>query len=924
MKFRTGHALITSALLAALLAGCGSSGNPDSLIASAKEFIGKHDNKSAIIQLKNALQKVPDNAEARFLLGNAELQTGDLAAAESELRRAKSLNYQPDLVSPALAQAMLSLGQFQKLLDEFKTVQLTAPEAKAKLQAILGNASLGLGKKDDAKQYYDAALALQPEQAEGLLGQARLFAIAGDMDNALATVEKVLAKSPDSTEGQFLKADLMLAQKKLDEAAKLYDQVAAKQPDNVRAHFSRIMLAINQNKLDEAGNRLEAMKKALPQHPQTQYAEALIALKKNDLQKAREAIQLAIKGAKNYLPGLLLAGEVEFRLNSLSLAQDYLEKVIAQAPGSAMARRLLIATYLRSGQPSRAMETLKPLLAAAPEDPAVLSLAGEVYLGNNDLAEAEKYFTKASKLDANNSYARTRLGQVKFAEGDIQGGFRELESAASSDTNNVQPDILLVIAHMRNNEPDKALAGIAKLDKKLPNSPVPANLRAGALFLKGDNAGARKYLEQALQIAPTYFPAALTLARMDAQEKKWDAAKKRFEDILAKDPKNVQALLSLSQVRVSSGGTPAEVEEPITRAVAGNPTDPQARLALIRYELSVKANDKALSAAQDARAAIPDNPEILDAVGMTQFAVGQVNEAITTFSKLSSMRPESPQPQLRLAGIYLKQQQNELALGALRKALVLKPDLVEAQSGMVALTTLMGRHKEAVGIARDVQRQKPKEAVGYMLEADVYGSQKKWDEAANALRQGINTARAPNLVVALAGVQKQAGKPADADKTLADWMKANPKDAFVRTFMAEQSLAAKQYEQAAKQYKEVLALQPKNPMVLNNLAWIAGQTNDPKALEYAEQANTLAPNNPAILDTLGMLLVNKGDTNRGIPLLKQALGLAPEAAGVRLNLAKALAKAGQKAEAKKEAEALLKIDDKNPAKAEAQALLKTL
>lgn len=923
MNKRTGRSILVIALIVTLLTGCDSgASDPDTMISSAKEFIGRNDHKAAIIQLKNVLQKVPENGEARYLLGNSELLLGDYASAESELRRAQSLQYSPEQVVPALANAMQHLGEFQKILNEFSNVQLTTPTAKASLNATLGNASLGTNNLEQARKYFDEALALQPDLVEAMLGHARLLAMSDDLNGSLATIDTLLAKSPNFLEAQFFKADVLLGLKRLDEAATQYDMVLAKQPDNVRAHFSKVMLALNQGKLDAASAAVEAMKTVLPQHPQTNYTEAVVAFKKNDLTKARETVQIAVKTAKNYLPALLLAGEIELRFNSLSVAQDYLEKVVAQAPNSGLARRLLIATYLRSGQSTRALETLKPLLATNGDDPANLTVAGEVYLGNNDLAEAEKYFNKAASQ--NNTYARTRLGQVKFAEGDVQGGLRELESASNMDANDSQADILLVIAHMRNNDSDKALAAIAKLEKKLPNSPIPANLRANALLGKGDVAGARRYLEQALQITPGYFPAALTLARLDARELKWDAAKKRFEDILALDPKNGQALLALSQVRASAGATPAEVEEPITRAITANPSNVAARLAMIRFHLAGKNNDKALYAAQEAQVAVPDNPEVMDALGMTQVTSNQLNDAIITYSKLSVLRPNSPQPQLRLAGIYLRQQQNELAMGALRKALAVKPDLVEAQSGLVALSTLMGRQKDALGIAHDVQRQRPKEAVGYMLEADVYGSEKKWDEAANILRQGIAATRAPNLVVALNTVLTTAGKTTEADKQIADWLTSNPKDAVVRNFLAERSLSAKQYDQATRQYRELLTLEPKNALVYNNLAWIAGQTKNPKAIEWAEEANKLAPNTPAIMDTLGTLLVDKGESQRGIALLKQALALAPNASGIRLNLVRSLAKTGQKDEARKELDTVLKLDDKDPLKVEALALQKTL
>jgi predicted Zn-dependent protease len=113
-------------------------------------------------------------------------------------------------------------------------------------------------------------------------------------------------------------------------------------------------------------------------------------------------------------------------------------------------------------------------------------------------------------------------------------------------------------------------------------------------------------------------------------------------------------------------------------------------------------------------------------------------------------------------------------------------------------------------------------------------------------------------------------------------------------------------------------VQPANPVVLNNLAWLYSQKNDPRALDYAERAHASAPNAPAIMDTLGYILVHKGDVDRGLPLLKQAYDASKKAPEIGYHFAVALEKSGKAAEARSVLEAVLNdtasFDDKAEAK----------
>ena len=113
-------------------------------------------------------------------------------------------------------------------------------------------------------------------------------------------------------------------------------------------------------------------------------------------------------------------------------------------------------------------------------------------------------------------------------------------------------------------------------------------------------------------------------------------------------------------------------------------------------------------------------------------------------------------------------------------------------------------------------------------------------------------------------------------------------------------------------------------MVRNSLAWAYYKLNDPRALEAAEGAYKATPDSALITDTLGWILVEKGDVKRGLPLLQRAAALEPENPEISYHLAVALAKFGDRDAAR---EKLTKILAKGKAFAEAkdaQALLTSL
>ena len=912
----------TLAAIVVLLSACGQQ-NPETLIKSAKGFIAKRDYAAATIQLKNIIQK-QENGEARYLLAVSYIELGNYGAAELQLRQALAAKFSTEAIYPALAKVMLGLGDFNKLTSELGSVTVSDPTAQASIKSALGNAYLSLGQLKAARQAFLDALSSAPGDLSAKVGQARVSAAEGDTPTASKAIDEILANSPAFVPALSLRADLLIAQARHEEAITVLTNLVNIAPYNAQARFALVSLFIAADKFDQATASIAAMKKLLPRDVRSTYLEALLAFRQNKPAAARDAVVQVLNVIPDHTPSLLLAGAAEYQLGSLSTAGDYLRRVLAKNPDNLYARNLLVTTYLRQGQPGKAEEALAPALQKAPNNPTILRTAGEVAFASNKLTDAATYYEQALKLETENTQLRTRLAQIRLAKGETELAIDELEATSSLGKGDYQADLSLIATYLNRKDYDKALAAAAALEKKLPDSALAYNVKGTVYIARRDLKNARLNFENALTVQPDYLPAARVLASLDISENNPASAKHRFEAILARQPDNEGALLSLAQVQISVKAGAKEITETIERAIKSNPASVPARLDLINFLTDNRNSGAALTAAQMANAAIPNEPRILDALGLAQMNSGNTSQAIETFNKLANAMPGSPLPQLRLATAGFAAKQIDAPILALRKALVIKPDLLEAQRGIIAMQLAAGRPDEALKETKFIQKARPTEAVGYTLEGDVFASQKKLVEAASSYAEGIKRQPAPELVVRQLQLLHAAGKVTEANSVTARWLKEYPKDPVVPFHLANTAMHDKEYPLAVKQYKNVLKLLPDNPVVMNNLALTLGELKDPAAISYAEQAYAKAPTNPAIQDTYGWMLFHNGETKRAVDLLAKAAQGEPTSVEIRMHLAKALLKSGDKANAKKELEALVQADSQAAERAEAAQLLKEL
>lgn len=246
------------------------------------------------------LVREPNNVVARFYLGLAKLQRGDLAAGIAALKQTLKLD-------PAHADAHWNLGQAYSLqgrhaeaLPHFQQLLALLPDmAEAHLYAGMALASLGrqaealphleqaatlrpnmaearhnlgsaladLGRHAEAATAFEHALALRPGFAEAHNGLGNALDKLGRLDAACGQFKQAIVLKPDFTEAYLGWGRVLYELGQHEAALAAFDQARQRQPENADAYFGlgRSLRALNRH--EQARADLERAIALFPDHP---------------------------------------------------------------------------------------------------------------------------------------------------------------------------------------------------------------------------------------------------------------------------------------------------------------------------------------------------------------------------------------------------------------------------------------------------------------------------------------------------------------------------------------------------------------------------------------------------------------------------------------------------------------------------------
>jgi putative PEP-CTERM system TPR-repeat lipoprotein len=672
----------------------------------------------------------------------------------------------------------------------------------------------------------------------------------GHGDQALATCESILKKAPGNREALRFKALLLMDQRRPGDALAAAD-LLTKSPLNASEGYElrgRALFAMN----DIAG-ALAAMQKA-------------ISLRPGDWALHQQAARYH-----------LAHGEPEQALNQVQQALSF-------RPGHEDLRLLAALIHLKRNKADEALREANSVLAANPGKAAAHFAAGSALLSLGRQSQGMQALDRALRLDPDLIEARIRRSSVHLARGRVREAEADLERALVSDPDRQSTRLLLASFYLLQNQPSRAAAAARQGLRGGTEDAVLYNLIAETEIRQGRLDEALVPLDKARVADPKHPAAFLRTAVLYRVRGEQERAADLLNGFARSTPAHAGIQLATAAL-LERTGRRSEAEELYERARStGSPET--ARVLAVRMAGNGRTGE-ALALLDQALRKRPGDAVLLALCVEIATAGKRYTEAVRAAEEL--MRLDAVLGLRLVAATHVAEGRPDKAFARIERELQRSPEEQQLQAELCRLQLRTNKPREARATAEAMVRRLPGSPAGYLLLAETQLAAGDPDSARATLRSAPlrNSHDAALLLAALEEARKDR-RAALAELVRAEALGAPGVEVNLRKAALLQ--ASGRTREAAAAYREVLDSSPDHVPALNNLAYLLAE--DPRtaasALPLAVRAAMLAPDESAVQDTLGYVLVRNSKTKAGLQILKQASSLAPGDPVIDYHLALAL------------------------------------
>lgn len=790
----------------------------------------------------------------------------------------------------------------------------SGPVGRVLKPLLVGVALFGLVACEDseerAERYYQSAVAL---------------AEADDIDRALVELRNVFDNDGTHKEARRLYADLLMERGQVGDAYSHYLRLIEQYPDTVEVRRILAEQALSRGDWEEVRRHGQAAIELAPDAPESRALEAALAYREAETDGDGPAQAAAAEKAR-------------------ALVEEHDELMIA--------RRILIDWLVQNPDPSRALPQLDAAIAQDP-DSRQLRMARLAILdgqGERDAVGAE--LKEMYELFPDDEQISDSLISWYLATGDVEGAEAFLRQEAGPVDGAPEGQLAVVDMLRLQRGAEAALDELERLAEANADTDLGRLYATEAAALRFDTAeseAARQEVVARVQdiVAAAEGPerradARMTLAQMQMSLGQTDKAMQLVDEVLEEDSRRVAALemrarqnlrdgeagAALSDLRLALDGAPRNAEILTLLAEAhrksGNVELAGQRLAeavevsrngvaeSLNYARYLVERDRLSSAESVLRNAIDRAPaqlELRSMLGDILLRRGRFGELRTLANDLRQL--ESPEAARMARSLDAERLFRENRVDE-------SLEVLEQQAGgedvrnitsrlqMISLQVRSNRFEAARETLADLATQSPDSGWVEVVEADILAAEGETAQAIEIYR-GVIEDRPEALAVRerLLRLLRSEGRTEEADALLDESLEALPDARSLRLSNAQRLERKGAYQEAISVYEALYEADPDDMVVANNLASLlstegTGEAALDRAYRIAQRLD--GSDQPALLDTLGWVQLQRGDVEQAVRNLEAAARGLPESPTVAFDLGMAYAEAGRPEDARAEIE----------------------
>jgi predicted Zn-dependent protease len=630
--------------------------------------------------------------------------------------------------------------------------------------------------------------------------------------------------------------------------------------DTRPATFERLVTSLYaEGRYRDADTYLSRLTSEAPGYDRLESIAIAAAVKGNRIDEALERAKDAIARGSNdpmhyvwHASLLLLGGNAE-------AAEKAFRDAVLRFPDDSRVWSGLFTCLVRTRKTNEARQVLKEWSEKIAADKFYQNLVlAQGYEMLGDIASSKKEYQDAISIDSRSTSARLRLARLLLAA-EPAAAREQYEEILKTDPSNAEARRNLAAALAASGDNDDWMRAIQLLETdsdsgtNITSTGYDDRLRAILMARRGRNRVERlQNFAVAKQILTTRISGnneeQLDIDRMLL------AGIHEQEALLRRDPALLQSAREALRPLVDRANPPANYLALYIEFLLRNlkPESLADKAVISDEQRDVFINDARLRI-DELQAALADNQ-----AADVQFPV------VIYRARLLMIEKQDRQLQ-QLLDDFAKTQQQRLKDNAGSAKFYLQ---------MGNLNSMIGKHAQAESWYRRLTKLAPS---GYILLARSLLQQNRIDEAIEiALSSAARspTAESAAVLAQLMSAAEGASKLSQrVEPVIASALKAHGENIELLTSVAVEKVTKGDQTEAIRIFRKVLEIDPHHTLTLNNLATLlADRPNQLKeAREYIERATAIAGRNPALLVTLGTVLIRAGEHEEAVDVLEEAV-----------------------------------------------------